>query len=177
MFLLVLYPPPYFEAEYCLFCGRRRVAVARYRMICLVLYKQWRLACVQHGRYANFPSGNNFSICCIFHKYFVIRCSSVNPFVHCTICLEGIFTEARRWHEWNIISNNLSGSKQKRRVTWRRTEELSGYRQKSFMAAAKWEEFSGGRQKRKVILRLPEDLSGSCQKSYVGQLKITIKRK
>ena len=36
MFLLVLYPPPYFEAEYCLFCGRRRVAVARYRMICLV---------------------------------------------------------------------------------------------------------------------------------------------
>ena len=30
-------PPPYFEAEYCLFCGRRRVAVDRYRMICLVL--------------------------------------------------------------------------------------------------------------------------------------------
>ena len=30
-------PPPYFEAEYCLFCGRRRVAVARYRMIFLVL--------------------------------------------------------------------------------------------------------------------------------------------
>ena len=28
-------PPPYFEAEYCLFCGRRRVAVARYRIICL----------------------------------------------------------------------------------------------------------------------------------------------
>ena len=28
--------PPYFEAEYCLFCGRRRVAVARYRMICIV---------------------------------------------------------------------------------------------------------------------------------------------
>ena len=32
-----VHPPPYFEAEYCLFCGRRRVAVARYRMICLVL--------------------------------------------------------------------------------------------------------------------------------------------
>ena len=30
-------PPSYLEAEYCLFCGRRRVAVARYRMICLVL--------------------------------------------------------------------------------------------------------------------------------------------
>ena len=30
-------PPLYFEAEYCLFCGRRRLAVARYRMICLVL--------------------------------------------------------------------------------------------------------------------------------------------
>ena len=36
-------PPPYFEAEYCLFCGRRRVAVARYRMICLVL-----LRCIHH---------------------------------------------------------------------------------------------------------------------------------
>ena len=34
-----LTPPPYFEAEYCLFCGRRRVAVARYRMICLVSMK------------------------------------------------------------------------------------------------------------------------------------------
>ena len=37
MFLLVLSPPPCFEAECCLFCGRRRVAVARYQMICLVL--------------------------------------------------------------------------------------------------------------------------------------------
>ena len=38
MFPLVLYPPPpYFEAVYCFICGRRRVAVARYRMICLVL--------------------------------------------------------------------------------------------------------------------------------------------
>ena len=45
MFLLVLNPLPYFEAEYCLFCGRRRVTVARYRMICLVLLEnngiQW----------------------------------------------------------------------------------------------------------------------------------------
>ena len=30
-------PPPYFEAVNCFICGRRRVAVARYRMICLVL--------------------------------------------------------------------------------------------------------------------------------------------
>ena len=30
-------PPPYFEAVYCFICGRRRVAVARYRMICLVI--------------------------------------------------------------------------------------------------------------------------------------------
>ena len=30
-------PPPYFEAVYCFICGHRRVAVARYRMICLVL--------------------------------------------------------------------------------------------------------------------------------------------
>ena len=32
--------PPYFEAVYCLFCGRQRVAVARYRMICLVLLRR-----------------------------------------------------------------------------------------------------------------------------------------
>ena len=30
-------PPSYFEAVYCFMCGRRRVVVARYRMICLVL--------------------------------------------------------------------------------------------------------------------------------------------
>ena len=46
-------PPPYFEAEYCLFCGRRRVAVARYRMICLVLYwfdfyKEWKSVRLEH---------------------------------------------------------------------------------------------------------------------------------
>ena len=28
--------PPYFEAVYCFICGRRRVALARYRTICLV---------------------------------------------------------------------------------------------------------------------------------------------
>ena len=40
-------PPPYFEAEYCLFCGRRRVAFARYRMICLALVnsKLFHLPC------------------------------------------------------------------------------------------------------------------------------------
>ena len=38
MFLLVLYSPnPSFEAVYCYICGRWRVAVAWYRMICLVL--------------------------------------------------------------------------------------------------------------------------------------------
>ena len=30
-------PSPYFEAVCCFICGRRRVAVARYRMICFVL--------------------------------------------------------------------------------------------------------------------------------------------
>ena len=30
-------PPPYFDAVYCFICCRRRVALARYRMICLVL--------------------------------------------------------------------------------------------------------------------------------------------
>ena len=30
-------PPPYFETVYCFVCGRGRVAVARYRMITVVL--------------------------------------------------------------------------------------------------------------------------------------------
>ena len=30
-------PPPSFEVVYCYICGRRRMAIARYRMICLVL--------------------------------------------------------------------------------------------------------------------------------------------
>ena len=51
MFLLVLYPHPYFEAEYCLFCGRRRVAVAGYRMICLVLQKLRRPLLGREGPY------------------------------------------------------------------------------------------------------------------------------
>ena len=38
MLPLVFVPPPSFwAAVYCFICGRRRVAVARYRMICLVL--------------------------------------------------------------------------------------------------------------------------------------------
>ena len=35
----VFLPGTSFEAVYCYICGRRRVAVARYRMICLVLIK------------------------------------------------------------------------------------------------------------------------------------------
>ena len=35
-------PPSYFEAGYCFICGRRRVAVVRYRMICLVLHISFR---------------------------------------------------------------------------------------------------------------------------------------
>ena len=39
-FPVVLYfSPPSFESVLCYICGRRRVAVARYRMICLVLIK------------------------------------------------------------------------------------------------------------------------------------------
>ena len=36
-FPLVFYPFSAFEAVYCYISGRRRVVVARYRMICLVL--------------------------------------------------------------------------------------------------------------------------------------------
>ena len=36
MFLLVLTPPPILRLNIAYFAGRRRVAVARYRMICLV---------------------------------------------------------------------------------------------------------------------------------------------
>ena len=38
-FELVFVPAPSFEAVYCLICSRQRVAVARYRTICLVLIK------------------------------------------------------------------------------------------------------------------------------------------
>ena len=34
--VFVSYVPPSFEAVYCFICGRRRVVVVRYRMICLV---------------------------------------------------------------------------------------------------------------------------------------------
>ena len=34
--VVFLAPPPLFEAVNCFICGRRRVTVARYRMICLV---------------------------------------------------------------------------------------------------------------------------------------------
>ena len=53
MSLLVLNPPPYFEAEYCLFCGRRRVTVARYRMICLVLQVALNNIVVNKVKYAH----------------------------------------------------------------------------------------------------------------------------
>ena len=33
-------PPPYFETVYCFICGRRRMSVAGYRMICLVLSRK-----------------------------------------------------------------------------------------------------------------------------------------
>ena len=39
-------PPPYFEAVYCFICGRRRMAIARYRMICLDRPKSVRNRCV-----------------------------------------------------------------------------------------------------------------------------------
>ena len=38
MFPLVLSPRPLFEAVYCFICGRRRMTVAQYRMIYLVLH-------------------------------------------------------------------------------------------------------------------------------------------
>ena len=33
-------PTRYFKAVYCFICGRRMVDVARYRMICLVLFNE-----------------------------------------------------------------------------------------------------------------------------------------
>ena len=34
---------PKFEAVYCFICGRRRVTVARYRMICLIILRGFYL--------------------------------------------------------------------------------------------------------------------------------------
>ena len=52
-------PPPYFEAEYCLFCGRRRVAVARYRMICLVPIVLWMVKDVMKMQHTNIVGYKN----------------------------------------------------------------------------------------------------------------------
>ena len=58
-------PPRYFEAEYCLFCGRRRVAVARYRMICLVHVLD---ICVKHEKHTHI---SHILIICITHIFYM----------------------------------------------------------------------------------------------------------
>ena len=57
-----------------------------------------------------------------------------------------------------------------RRVIWRPPEELSYYRQKSYLATTKREELSGGRQKSYLAAAIY--LSGGRQKSYEGQSKL-----
>ena len=42
-------PPPSFDAVYCFICRRRRIAVARYRIICLVLLTCLSLYCDSIG--------------------------------------------------------------------------------------------------------------------------------
>ena len=55
-------PPPSFEAVYCVICGRRRVAVARYRMVCLVLKASahsYKLSCTRNKHRRHFLSNDH----------------------------------------------------------------------------------------------------------------------
>ena len=55
--------PPYFEAVYCFTCCGRRVAVAWYRMICLVV--TLTLICIPNIPFWNWLSSKTS----VFHKY------------------------------------------------------------------------------------------------------------
>ena len=96
-------------------------------------------------------------------------------------------TEACRLHKlkynlilfiWRYLAvarrEELSGSRQKRRVIWRPLEGLSGGRQKRRVIWQPLEGLSGGRQKRRVIWRLLEGLYGGRQKRRLsgGRKKI-----
>ena len=52
--------PPSFVAVYCIICGRRRVAVARYRIICIVLVLR-RQCIILYQRYDDLI--NDFLFC------------------------------------------------------------------------------------------------------------------
>ena len=75
--------PPSFEAVYCYICNRRRVAVARYRMICLVLVYShlFPLPCGLEP-VAQFPAkGLTFKVLLFFH-----HCSSFRCWAAVTLC-------------------------------------------------------------------------------------------
>ena len=62
-------PPPCFEVVYCFICGRRRVAVARYWMICLLLSIAKHIKCIYSEfdimtyryKYQNIPLFSNLA--------------------------------------------------------------------------------------------------------------------
>ena len=85
MFPLVLYPSPYFEAVNCFIYGRRRVAVARYRMICLVLVllfikspcKCWTL---ETNFSKLFQINHNFQDFPTDRSCYILTCNDINYF-------------------------------------------------------------------------------------------------
>ena len=90
--LKVTISPPYFEALYCFICGRREVAVARYRMICLVLVNSNYSLC-RVEPVAQFPAK------CLTLLLFLHHCLSVRCWAAVALCYGlAIFHVFLKWN-------------------------------------------------------------------------------
>ena len=72
MFPLFFSPSPYFQAGNCFICGRRSVAVARYRMIFLVLYHTILLQQVKMKTSFMLSTTLNSYLKCVTVVYYVV---------------------------------------------------------------------------------------------------------
>ena len=117
--------PPYFEAVYCFICGSRRVAVTRYRMVCLVLVNWLSLASLSfqvywlklaiipawipnslHSRKAFKQLCGNFLI-----NYFTMTLTSNPKMYSCLsyfILHPFIFTCIMKFSDWNLFTVHVS---------------------------------------------------------------------
>ena len=74
-------PPPFFKAVYCFIYGRRRLPVARHRIICLVLENQ--LQCTQEG-FISFDESLVLSI--NFLCYDFKQCGTTPNSIYFSVC-------------------------------------------------------------------------------------------
>ena len=103
-----------FEAEYCLFCGRRRVAVARYRMICLVLVQFICRAVVPFylkkiiyiATYAGFTVRKRY-FCIMDWMVNNSSCCLISLFIFLNANMAGYPTELNHWTILIQVSKNL----------------------------------------------------------------------